>query len=583
MLSVVYSVKNIISILGDYRKSVRLGYLAALLESVTAFAPYIALFFIVKTGMERAYEMKDFYLVTALMFVGVLLRALFKRWQDTLQQDKGYYAFSENRLQLTDHLAKLNMGYYTEGNIGNFSSVVTTDIVFIEEYASAQMGVAISSITNLFTSLVFLFFFDYRLGLAYVILLAVSLYGIDRLVKAMKRNARTRQDNFADLSFGVISFVKGMQTVKAFNMQRERSTILEREIEKSRQGAIDLVLDVNRDLWFFNLFSALPVALMVVLVSYLMMHGFDLAYGIGFIVFSFVMFMPVILMGNAAEILGVSDAAIARYKEIMAIPEMKDQQETPFKINKMNIRFEDVSFAYEEKEVLKNINLDIEENTFTALVGRSGSGKTTIANLIVRFWGVEKGEILIDGMNIKEIPQEELHKNVSMVFQDVYLFHDTVYNNIAFGNKQATKEQVIEAAKKARCHDFIMELEGGYDAVIGEGGSSLSGGEKQRISIARAILKDAKLILLDEATAGIDPENEKYIQEAMEELVKNKTLIVIAHRFSTIQRADKIVFLEDGQIIEEGTEEELLAMNGKYKRQHDFYLKIAESQEHSQQ
>lgn len=578
MLSIIRSVKNIISILGDYKKSVRLGYLAAFLESLASFVPYMTLFYIVKVALERPFEMKDFYIVTLIMFVGVTLRALFKRWQDQLQQDKGYYAFSDNRLQLTDHLAKLNMGYYTEGNIGNMTSVVTTDIVFIEEYASSQLGISVSSIASLCMSLIFLFLFDIRLGISYVILLAVALYGIDRMIAAMKRNARRRQDDLADLSNGVISFVKGMQTVKAFNMQRERSTILESKIDKTKKGAIGLVLDASKDMYIFHILSALPVAIMIVLVSYLMLNsGFDTAYGIGFIVFSFVMFMPIILLGNAAEVLGVSDAAIQRYHEVMNIPEMADNKESNVKIDKMNISFKDVTFAYEDKEVLKDINLEIKEKTLTALVGKSGSGKTTIANLIVRFWDVEKGEILIDGINIKDIPQEELLANISMVFQDVYLFNDTVFNNIAFGNVEATKEDVIEAAKKARCHDFIMELENGYDSIIGEGGSSLSGGEKQRISIARAILKDAKLILLDEATAGVDPENEKFIQEAIEALVKDKTLIVIAHRLSTIQNADNIVFLEDGRIIEQGSSQELIKLNGKYKRQHDFYLKTSDS------
>ena len=245
-------------------------------------------------------------------------------------------------------------------------------------------------------------------------------------------------------------------------------------------------------------------------------------------------------------------------------------------LEKMNISFKNVTFAYENKEVLKNINLDFNDKTFTALVGKSGSGKTTIANLIARFWDVEKGEITIDGHNIKDISIENLLDSISMVFQRVYLFNDTIFNNIAFGNKKATKDDVIKAAKKARCHDFIMKLENGYDTIIGEGGSTLSGGEKQRISIARAILKDAKLILLDEATAGIDPENEKFILEAIDELVKNKTLIVIAHRLSTIQKADNIVYLEDGEIKEMGTHDELLEKNGRYKKQFDFYTKMKE-------
>lgn len=572
MIRVIKSMRHILVHLGKYRKYIRLGYPVAILESNMAFVPYMLLFYLIKVGIERSFERKDFYTVFLGMVVSVALRAVFKRLHDILQQDKGYYAFAENRLKLTEHLAKLNMGYYTDGNIGNITSVITTDISFIEEYAMMQMGILISGMASLVPSTIFLFLFDFRLGALYLGLILIGTLCLGCFLRAMNRNARTRQDNLSRLSHAVLNFMRGMQTIKAFNMQREKSTEMNTEIERTQKGSLHFVTDVAGAQLLFLLGSSLPTAAMIIYISHLILaRGFDLAYGLGFIVFSFVIFLPLTLFGNAAEILEIAEASIERYNVIMQEKEMEDRKDASIPIEKMDIQFRDVSFAYEEKQVLKEINLEIKDRSFTALVGRSGSGKTTIANLIARFWDVEEGEIRIDGKNIKEIPIETLLSNISMVFQRVYLFNDTIYNNIAFGNPKATREEVIEAAKKARCHDFILKLEQGYDTMVGEGGSTLSGGEKQRISIARAILKDAPLILLDESTAGIDPENERFIQEAIEELVRDKTLIVIAHRLSTIRHADRIVYMEDGRILESGTHEELLARKGEYKKQYDFY------------
>lgn len=572
MIRVIKSMRHILVHLGKYRKYIRLGYPVAILESNMAFVPYMLLFYLIKIGIERPSERKDFYTVFLGMVVSVALRAVFKRLHDILQQDKGYYAFAENRLKLTEHLAKLNMGYYTDGNIGNITSVITTDISFIEEYAMMQMGILISGMASLVPSTIFLFLFDFRLGALYLGLILIGTLCLGCFLRAMNRNARTRQDNLSRLSHAVLNFMRGMQTIKAFNMQREKSTEMNTEIERTQKGSLHFVTDVAGAQLLFLLGSSLPTAAMIIYISHLILaRGFDLAYGLGFIVFSFVIFLPLTLFGNAAEILEIAEASIERYNVIMQEKEMEDRKDASIPIEKMDIQFRDVSFAYEEKQVLKEINLEIKDRSFTALVGRSGSGKTTIANLIARFWDVEEGEIRIDGKNIKEIPTQTLLSNISMVFQRVYLFNDTIYNNIAFGNPKATREEVIEAAKKARCHDFILKLEQGYDTMVGEGGSTLSGGEKQRISIARAILKDAPLILLDESTAGIDPENERFIQEAIEELVRDKTLIVIAHRLSTIRHADRIVYMEDGRILESGTHEELLARKGEYKKQYDFY------------
>ena len=229
------------------------------------------------------------------------------------------------------------------------------------------------------------------------------------------------------------------------------------------------------------------------------------------------------------------------------------------------IELKDVCFGYGEREILNNINLQIKSNSSLAIVGASGSGKTTLCNLIARFWDVKKGEVLIGGHNVKDFTSESLLKNISMVFQKVYLFNDTIENNIKFGNPNATHDEVVEACKKACCHDFITSLSDGYDTVVGEGGSTLSGGEKQRISIARAILKDAPIIILDEATSSVDPENEHMLISAIKELTKNKTLISIAHRLSTVREADQIIVIDKGRIVQRGNHNELIGQDGVYK------------------
>lgn len=577
MIRIFRSIRRIVGGLGKYSKYVRLAYLVAVFEASMIFVPYGLFFYCVNVGLQRAYTMNDFIFVLVAMPASVGVRAVFRRMMDKLQQDKGYYAFADKRLELTAHLARLNMGYYSESNIGNMTAVVTSDITFIEEAAMMQLAMAISNIASVVPTTVMMFLYDYRLGLTYLFFLFIAVIALEYLLKRMRFNARKRQDNLGKLSHSVINYVRGLPTIKAFNIGREKSSEMTEVIGEVQKGSLAFVKDMAGAMIFSGLSLSLPTGFIISLMAYYGMAGkFDLGNTIGIIVFSFVVFVPLQLLNTSAEMLELGEASMARFEELMEIPRLPNREESVSKPKKMDIRFRGVDFAYEKKEVLRDINLHIKPGTFTALVGRSGSGKTTIANLIARFWDVQKGEILMDGVNLKDIAFEDLMDNISMVFQRVYLFNDTIYNNIAFGSKSVTREDVIEAAKKARCHDFIMKLEHGYDTVVGEGGSTLSGGEKQRISIARAILKDAPLILLDEATAGIDPENETYIQEAIDELVHNKTLVVIAHRLATIRKADNIVYLEDGQIVEQGTHEQLIALGGRYKRQHDFYLQNLE-------
>ena len=300
----------------------------------------------------------------------------------------------------------------------------------------------------------------------------------------------------------------------------------------------------------------------------------SLAYFLMFVLFSFVIFGSVENINDAAHTLGIIDSAMNKLKS-MESTEYIDQDGKDIIPTSYDIAFQDVSFGYDKRIVLHDVNFRIPQNTTTAIVGPSGSGKSTLCSLIARFYDVNAGTITLGGTDIREFTCDSLLKNISMVFQNVYLFRDTIRNNIKFGSPDATEEQIIAAAKKARCHSFIMALPDGYDTMIGEGGSSLSGGEKQRISIARAMLKDAPIVILDEATASIDPENEHLIQEALSALTHGKTIITIAHRLATIENADQTLVIDGGTITQKGTHKELLEQEGTYKE----FIKIREQAE----
>ena len=314
---------------------------------------------------------------------------------------------------------------------------------------------------------------------------------------------------------------------------------------------------------------AVGISAIFVLSVWLQQSGsLSLPYLLGVLLFVFDLFSPLKALYGEASRLTVMNAALDRIEAVLNEEELPDkgtQHISQADSNLPEICFDNVTFAYQDKEVLHDISFSMKKHTMTALVGPSGGGKSTIANLLARLWDVKSGKVTIRGTDIRDVPLSELMEQISMVFQRVYLFQDTIYNNISMGKPDATEEEVYEAAKKARCYDFVMALPDGFQTVIGEGGATLSGGEKQRISIARCILKDAPIVILDEATASVDTDNESYIQEAINELVKGKTLLVIAHRLNTIRQADQILVIADGRISEQGTHDELMEKAGIYQ------------------
>lgn len=556
---------------GRYKGRIQGAFVFAFLESILAKMP-IYLAFIVLSGFYQNTLTGKMCLYVGLgLLISVILGAICHYISNRLQGAAGYLIFADKRIELGEHLRKLPMGYFTSGNIGKISSVLSTDMVFIEEVAMSTLGNMMSYVLSAAVLLVFMFYLNWQLG--FIALLVTMLASV--ISKGMNRvslkEAASRQAQSENLTDAVLSFVEGISVIKSYNLIGEKSQELTANFKRSRDTST--VFERKMTPWTrgLNILYALGVAAIFALSIYLERTGtLSLPYLLGILLFVFDLFGPLKALYGEASRLTVMNAALDRIDEVLNETELSDHGggRIPEKsCDAPEVRFENVTFAYQNKEVLHNISFDIPQNTMTALVGPSGGGKSTIANLLARLWDVKNGHVMIRGTDIKKVPLSELMDHISMVFQRVYLFQDTIYNNISMGNPKATEEEVYTAAKKARCYDFIMSLPDGFQTLVGEGGATLSGGEKQRISIARCILKDAPIIILDEATASVDVDNESYIQKAISELVKGKTLLVIAHRLNTIRNADQILVIADGQIVQNGTHDELMSQQGIY---HDF-------------
>ena len=478
--------------------------------------------------------------------------------------------FADKRMELGSHLRKLPMGYFTSGNIGKISSVLSTDMVFIEEVAMSTLGNMMGYLLSSLILLVFMFYLNVQLGLIAAAVTVLAWLVSKGMNKVSLREAAERQEQSERLTDAVLSFVEGIGVIKSYNLLGEKSEELTDNFQRSRNTSLAFEQKMTPWTMSLNILYGIGIAAIFGLSIVLEQRGaLPLAYVLGVLLFVFDLFGPLKALYGEASRLTVMNAALDRIEAVLNEPELPDtgKQHLPAQAQpgQPEVQFNDVVFAYQDKEVLHHISFDMKKDSMTALVGPSGSGKSTIANLLARLWDVKSGSIIIRGMDIRNVPLAELMEQISMVFQRVYLFQDTIYNNISIGKPDATEEEVYAAAKKARCYDFIMALPDGFQTVVGEGGATLSGGEKQRISIARCILKDAPIIILDEATASVDTDNESHIQEAISELVKGKTLLVIAHRLNTIQNADQILVIDNGQIAQQGTHEELLKQPGIYQ------------------
>ena len=560
---------RILKLSGKYKGRIQGAFVCAFLESILAKMPIFLAFLVLSGFYQKTLTgTKCLYIGIDLIAV-VVAQAVVHYLCDRLQSAAGYMIFTDKRMELGGHLRKLPMGYFTSGNIGKISSVLSTDMVFIEEVAMSTLGNMMSYMLSAFVLLVFMFFLDLRLGLIAAAVTLLAWFIAKGMNKVSLKEAAGRQDQSEHLTDAVLSFAEGISVIKSYNPIGEKSEELTENFRRSRDTST--VFERKMTPWTrgLTILYAVGISAIFVLSVWLQQSGsLSLPYLLGVLLFVFDLFSPLKALYGEASRLTVMNAALDRIEAVLNEEELPDkgtQHISQADSNLPEICFDNVTFAYQDKEVLHDISFSMKKHTMTALVGPSGGGKSTIANLLARLWDVKSGKVTIRGTDIRDVPLSELMEQISMVFQRVYLFQDTIYNNISMGKPDATEEEVYEAAKKARCYDFVMALPDGFQTVIGEGGATLSGGEKQRISIARCILKDAPIVILDEATASVDTDNESYIQEAINELVKGKTLLVIAHRLNTIRQADQILVIADGRISEQGTHDELMEKAGIYQ------------------
>ncbi len=554
----------IVGIFNSLFMALRIGAVAVMLRGVIA------------TAIDgAAFEMNTVWLSLAIMGVSIIGGIITRKVTSMWQCEGGYRTCAKKRIEIAEHLRYLPMGYFNENSLGEITSVTTNTMESVGDVATRAVMMVFQGLLDTSLIIVMLFFFDWRIALV-----ALAGFGLFEFVNLFMRlavrdvSAEKITADAAEIG-KVLEYIQGISEVKAYNLVGKRRRELNSVIEKRLKILIKMEM---RCIPVSNLQSLVAklsgVAMMLASLHFYLSGTMDLANCSTMLVCSFMLFNALEAGGNYSALLRTIDIGVTKASKILALPTMNiDGKKSDNNVVSTgsttgvgDIEARNIDFAYDKRKIIDNISLKIPAKTTTAIVGPSGGGKTTFCHLLARFWDVDKGSVTLGGKDVRDYNMDDLMKNYSFVFQNVYLFHDTIANNIRFGQPDAPMEKVIAAAKKACCHEFISALPNGYDTVIGEAGASLSGGEKQRISIARAIMKDAPIIILDEATANVDPENERELMNAVAELTREKTVIMIAHRLKTVRNADQIIVIDKGRIAEQGKHEELVKKGGIYAR-----------------
>ena len=543
---------------GLLKKSMAVAFLGAVFAALQFAALMLTLDILVGGAALRIWP------VVGVMVVSVIGRAACSYWSTNAETETGYFMVAEKRVHIGDRLRYIPMGYFNDNSLGNITAVVTTTLSDVENNAARCLVSVIGGFLNTLGLCLGLTVADWRLGLLAIAGILAYLGVTELSQRAMLKTGPARQHAQVNLVEAVLEYIQGMSVVKSYGLDKDSGQAVQRTVDESCDKALSLEKSVVPWMGLRQVVvRVFSVAIAVCALAFYSGGTLSLARCLLMLVASFMLYAELESAGNMADNLQMLGASMDKANSIDNTPVM-DIEGAELTPADASVEFQDVSFAYGDRTILDHVSLTVPSGSITAVVGPSGGGKTTLCNLIARFWDVQSGKITVGGYDVREYKLDSLMKNISMVFQSVYLFNDTVENNIKFGRPDATHEQVVAAARAACCHDFIMALPDGYDTVLGEGGGSLSGGEKQRISIARAMLKDAPIVILDEATASVDPENEAELQAAISALTRGKTLIMIAHRLNTVRNADQILVLSGGHIVQRGTHQELMAQGGLY-------------------
>lgn len=575
------TIRRIIHWCGDFRKRLYISFFFSFLSGLSAAAPIIYAGYII--GNVVQWQVEGFGIPSGLwfqsfivIFATILLRFLLDYIKARFQETISYELVARDRLAIGTALKRVSLGYFQEKDTGTILNSITTGLYTLENMGMRMIDTFVGGYLSFFCIFILLFVIHPFGASICLIGVLLSFLCLSLISMYSKRNTLVQNEVNEKLTRAAVEYTRGLPVVKSFGREGASFSAFRKACVEARKIALKIE-------WGFIPFNCLHLLALklsgIVMIISVMAAGLSgklsLPMVLIFSLLSLTVFHSLEPIADSAHILSIINNAMDQI-EALSPDNYIDEDGKDISPSGYDIHFEQVQFSYgkgdEKRNVMKGVSFTAQEGTTTAIVGPSGSGKTTLCRLLARFYDVSGGRITFGGHNLKEFTCDSLLSNISMVFQNVYLFHDTVRANICFGTERASEEEMIRAAKQARCHDFIMALPEGYDTVIGEGGSTLSGGEKQRISIARAILKNAPVIILDEATASLDPENEHLIQEALTELTVGKTVIVIAHRLTTIENADQILVLDDGHIVQKGTHRQLIRQEGIYQR----FVKIRE-------
>ncbi len=545
-----------------FTKSIFLGVLKALFEALKIPAIAVTLQGVLSGNLTAQH---------ILLSLGIMLFSIagnaFANYRSTmLQCEAGYGTCADKRIEIAEHLKYLPMGYFNQNSLGNITSVATNSMEALADVATRVVMMVTQGILTTAVVVLMICAFDLRIG-GIAILGVLLFFAVNSLLqKKAKEIAPTKDASDRKLVEKVLEYIQGIAEVKSYNLTGEKSKALNRAVDENTAANIKLEITFV-PLMFLQSLTAKLIGVVIagVSVAFYLNGTMELLNAVVMVIAAFILFGALDSAGSYSALLRNVDLNVSKANSVLDMPTMDidGQDITPANYD---IDVENVEFSYGKRKIIDGVSVHIPQKTTTAIVGPSGGGKTTLCHLIARFWDVDKGCVKLGGMNVKDYSMDSLMKNFSFVFQSVYLFQDTIANNIRFGQPDAPMDKVIDAAKKACCHDFIMALPDGYETIIGEGGANLSGGEKQRISIARAIMKDAPIIILDEATANVDPESEQELTAAIEALTKEKTIMMIAHRLKTVRHADNILVIDGGKIVQSGTHDELMHQGGIYRR-----------------
>lgn len=539
--------------------------------------PYFSVAAIINNLVAKNTNLNNYYPYIFAVFLGFLASILFHEISTIISHNLAYRIIEDKRKLLADKLSKISMGEVERKSSGQWSQFMVETLDKMEKPIAHVIPEVIANIFIPIVLVITIFIMDWRIGIANLLTIPLGLLFSMLMMRGYEEKSKRYQEAAKAMNTTMVEYVNGIKVIKAFNKSASSFGKFRKTVEENKNAMLDWYLSVCFSMT--ATMETIPSTMVFVLPAslYFFMKGsVEVGTLITCILLSYASYKPLIKAMSHMETIANIKVVFEEIKKIMEIPNLKRGEEVR-DIKSYDVEFKDVTFAYEEsKNVLNNISFKANENELTAIVGNSGSGKSTITKLIAGFWNVSNGEILIGKTNLNELPLKQNMELVSYVSQENFLFNKTILENLKMAKEDASMDEIKEACEKASCYNFIKGLPNGYETIVGKGGANLSGGEKQRIAIARCFLKNSPIVLLDEATAYSDPDNESVIQQSIDKLIKDKTVIMVAHRLSTIVNANKIIVVDNGEVIEEGTHKQLLELNGRYKKMWDVYTESKE-------